>query len=123
MTDSKTVLNDLIHEWKGLGGRCQEMGLAFYRAVYDMQTDGKFYFLCAGSDGQDGPTDAAGVIVENMTKDCDPNQQILKQSDIDLRNHNSHHFFKTYYNKWFVKTGITGTNVMDIYCLYPCPSP
>lgn len=93
------------------------MCLTFYRQLYDKQINGKIYLLCAGTDGQDGPTDVAGVIVENVSKSDDPNEQILRQSDIDLTNHNSYNFFKNYYNNWFIKTGISGTNVMDIYCL------
>ena len=95
-----------------MGGRCQEMGLAFYQTV-GKHCNQKLYLLTAGTDGQDGPTDVAGVITDNVCQ----NEDFLNKCDIYLKNHNSYEFFKHYYSDWFVKTGITGTNVMDIYCL------
>lgn len=92
------------------------MGLAFYRALSDKSCPQKLYLMCAGTDGQDGPTDAAGVVVENI----DPNvesKDVLRESVSDLKNHNSYHFFANHYNNWLIRSGITGTNVMDIYCM------
>jgi glycerate 2-kinase len=92
------------------------MGLAFYHKLFGQNLSQKLYFLCGGTDGQDGPTDAAGVIVENMDQLKD-SEEIFKQSAIDLENHNSHEFFAKYHSNWLIRTGITGTNVMDIYCM------
>ena len=49
----------------GLGGRCQELALAAAR-VLDGQPE-CLALLAAGTDGRDGPTDAAGAIVDGKT--------------------------------------------------------
>ena len=49
----------------GLGGRCQELALAAAR-VLDGAPAG-VALLAAGTDGRDGPTDAAGAIVDGGT--------------------------------------------------------
>ncbi len=101
-----------------MGGRCQEMGLAFYQTVYNCEYKGKLFLLSAGTDGQDGPTSVAGVIVENISTCDHSNGELFKQSTNDLINHNSHNFFRNNYSDWFVDTnGVTQTNVMDIYCM------
>jgi len=97
------------------------MGLAFYQTVYNVECDGKLFLMCAGTDGQDGPTSVAGVIVENISDSHHIKEQLLQQSNTDLVNHNSHNFFRNNYMDWFVDTGgVTGTNVMDIYCMIKC---
>jgi hydroxypyruvate reductase len=45
----------------GRGGRCQELALA---AALDLRPDERLTVLAAGTDGTDGPTDAAGAIVD-----------------------------------------------------------
>jgi len=91
----------------GLGGRNMELALAFA-----METDGVkgVVLLSAGTDGTDGPTDAAGAIVDGETlKDA-------KASGIDpasyLKNNDSYNFFKKIDS--LLITGPTGTNVMDL---------
>ncbi|XP_054157679.1 uncharacterized protein C13B9.2-like [Oppia nitens] len=116
LAGGETTVN-MTESNSGLGGRCQEMGLAFANRSYKCDSGGKMYFLCAGTDGQDGPTDVAGVIAESGLKSMDPSGQLAKQLDIDLKNHNSYEFFNKFFSNWFIKTGISGTNVMDIYCL------
>lgn len=92
----------------GKGGRNQELVLS---ALCEMKNE-KFEFLIAsvGTDGTDGPTDAAGAFV---------NQTIISRSvelsinpNSFLENNNSYNFF----NKidGLIKTGPSGTNVMDI---------
>ena len=91
----------------GLGGRNTEMALAFAMAIEG--TSG-ITFLSAGTDGTDGPTDAAGAIVDGQTipkaraLDLDP-QSFLDDND-------SYHFFEK--AGGLFKTGPTGTNVMDL---------
>ena len=46
----------------GLGGRCQELALAAARALAGAPP--VVALLAAGTDGRDGPTDAAGAIVD-----------------------------------------------------------
>lgn len=92
----------------GVGGRNTEMALAFALAI--AQTDG-ITFLAAGTDGTDGPTDAAGAIVDGRTipdaraKDLSP--------EVHLSRNDSYNFFKE--AGGLVITGPTGTNVMDLY--------
>jgi glycerate 2-kinase len=91
----------------GKGGRNTEMALAF---GIEIKGASGITFLSAGTDGQDGPTDAAGAITDgNMFDDAvsmglDP-LQYLKRND-------SYHFFKK--SNGLVITGPTGTNVMDV---------
>lgn len=91
----------------GLGGRNMEFALAF--ALEIAGTDG-ITLLSAGTDGTDGPTDAAGAIVNGQTikkaktKGLDPL--------VYLEHNDSYIFFKNI-GELFV-TGSTGTNVMDI---------
>lgn len=91
----------------GLGGRNMELALAF--AIEIEGFDG-ITLLSAGTDGTDGPTDAAGAIVNGETAIK------AKAIGIDpgayLRNNDSYNFFKKI-DGLFI-TGPTGTNVMDI---------
>lgn len=69
--------------------------------------------LCAGTDGTDGPTDAAGAVV-----DADSVREALRQGDSPrnyLENADSYRFFETYGGH--ILTGNTQTNVMDIIIL------
>jgi len=92
---------------KGKGGRNTELALVFALEVAGMEG---ITFLSAGTDGTDGPTDAAGAIVSGETI------QKAKLLNLDpeayLVNNDSYTFFsKT--GEIFI-TGPTGTNVMDL---------
>nr|XP_002131365.1 glycerate kinase-like [Ciona intestinalis] len=99
----------------GKGGRNQEMTLSALVELQDLfqhMSGVNVCFLSAGTDGQDGPTDAAGAVFST-----------LDYSDIDiviakehLIRHDSYNFFKHHY-KELVTCGMTGTNVMDIHIL------
>jgi len=67
-------------------------------------------FLSGGTDGTDGPTDAAGAIVDSTTiKKATASG--LNPVDF-LKNNDSYHFFQKTGD--LLKTGPTGTNVMDL---------
>jgi glycerate-2-kinase len=51
----------------GMGGRCQELALAFAEATAGAAAFERIALLAAGTDGRDGPTDAAGAIVDDRT--------------------------------------------------------
>jgi len=91
----------------GRGGRSQELALA---AARDLQGSEYATLLAAGTDGRDGPTDAAGAVVDGTTWERisaagrDPEQ--------DLRHHDSYAALDA--AGALIKTGPTGTNVMDI---------
>jgi len=89
---------------KGLGGRNQEFVLA---AAMALEGCGPFTIFSAGTDGLDGPTDAAGAIADERT-------QMLNARKF-LDNNDSYHFFEK--RDALIKTGPTGTNVMDVRIL------
>ena len=92
---------------KGLGGRNQEFVLA---AAMDIDGLDKLVVLSAGTDGSDGPTDAAGAIADGET--ISRAKQLNLNSLKYLQNNDSYHFFEKLDD--LVKTGPTNTNVMDI---------
>lgn len=93
----------------GLGGRNQELALRMAVALKDIDHD--LVFLSAGTDGIDGPTDAAGAVITNRTF------QDALESDINpeqyLANNDSYHFFKKVGGH--IKPGPTGNNLMDLH--------
>jgi len=95
---------------RGKGGRNQELALACAIAIDGW---GGISLLSAGSDGTDGPTDAAGAIVNGTT--CKRARQTnLYPRDFLLAN-DSYTFFESLGD--LLKTGPTRTNVMDIICM------
>lgn len=94
----------------GLGGRNQELALSSALLIKDC-IDTCIFSI--GSDGTDGPTDAAGGYVDNQTYD------ILKEKGISindiLENNDSYNCLKMCDGLIF--TGPTGTNVNDISIL------
>jgi hydroxypyruvate reductase len=91
----------------GQGGRNQEFALA---AALDIAGLKDVVILSAGTDGTDGPTDAAGAIVDGST---------IARARLDaaayLANNDSYHFFENLGD--LIKTGPTGTNVADVRIL------
>jgi glycerate 2-kinase len=91
----------------GKGGRNTELALAFGMAIRDVPG---ITFLSAGTDGTDGPTDAAGAIVSG--------DMIAKASALGMEHqdylfrNDSYTFFQSI--DGLIMTGPTGTNVMDI---------
>jgi len=92
---------------KGLGGRNQEFVLA---AAIDIDGLENVVILSGGTDGTDGPTDAAGAIADGMTK----NRALEKGMTAEqyLQENNSYNFFKPLED--LLITGPTYTNVMDL---------
>ena len=91
----------------GKGGRNTELALAFALEIDGIQGT---TLLSAGTDGTDGPTDAAGAIVNGDTI------QKARSLSLDpvayLKNNDSYNFFSKIGE--FLITGPTGTNVMDL---------
>jgi hydroxypyruvate reductase len=92
---------------KGLGGRNQEFALA---AAIDIADIERIVILCAGTDGTDGPTDAAGAIANTHT--CKQALSIGLDPKKFLDENNSYHFFEKLGD--LLITGPTNTNVMDL---------
>ena len=91
----------------GLGGRNQELALA---AAWDIRGIKNTAVFSVGSDGTDGPTDAAGGYVDGDTLDA------LAKQGTDyaetLENNDSYHALKAVGG--LIMTGPTGTNVNDV---------
>ena len=92
---------------KGKGGRNQEFVLAAAIAIAGLEN---VVILSGGTDGSDGPTDAAGAFAEGDTIQRAKNQG-LDAKDF-LRNNDSYSFFQPLGD--LLKTGPTFTNVMDL---------
>ena len=94
----------------GLGGRNQEMALA---AALGMEGLPGVWFGAMGSDGTDGPTDAAGGCATGETakrmRDCGVDGKAA------LENNDAYHALLASGNLLF--TGPTGTNVNDVAVL------
>ncbi|MGZ5031362.1 MAG: glycerate kinase type-2 family protein [Methylobacter sp.] len=103
----------------GRGGRNQEMALAFALAAEQNGLTGNWAFLSGGTDGRDGPTDAAGGIVDNNTV------KRMTQAGINpillLDNNDSYTALKA--SDDLMNTGATGTNVADLQILLIQPEP
>lgn len=94
----------------GQGGRAQEFALA---AAHEIAGLRNVWMIGCGTDGTDGPTDAAGAVVNGETRhsarllDLDP-ERLLREND-------SYRFFRQVGGH--IITGPTGTNVNDLYFL------
>lgn len=92
----------------GTGGRNQEMALA---AAIELAGLPGLGVLCCGTDGTDGPTEAAGAWADGRTA---PRARSLGlDPEAFLADNDSHSFFRQ--AGGLVVTGPTGTNVTDIY--------
>lgn len=103
----------------GKGGRNQQLALEYSKVMHQLKVNlnnFEIYFLSAGTDGIDGPTDAAGAIgylsliteAENEGLDVD---YYLKTND-------SYNFYRKFKKgALHVITGHTNTNVMDIHLI------
>ncbi|WP_417385035.1 glycerate kinase type-2 family protein [Gimesia sp.] len=93
----------------GKGGRNQELVLAAMERLWDESLSG-FCILSGGTDGEDGPTDAAGGILDELSlkraheRGLDP--------ALYLRDHNAYPILAA--TGSLLKTGATQTNVMDL---------
>jgi len=91
----------------GKGGRNQEFALA---AAIKMVGMSNTIVLSAGTDGSDGPTDAAGAIADETTLQRSIDAGLTPQQYLD--NNDSYNFFDRLNDLY--KTGPTNTNVMDL---------
>ncbi|NXL31524.1 GLCTK kinase, partial [Glaucidium brasilianum] len=112
----------------GKGGRNQELALRVGLGLHRAQaTEGyrrqqpltgrcEIIFLSGGTDGQDGPTEAAGAF-------CSPElvDEALQEgldAEAFLSNNDSYTFFSQFQGgRHLLVTGLTGTNVMDIQAI------
>ena len=96
------------------GGRNQELGLIAAMKLKESNTR-DVVLISVGTDGTDGPTDAAGAVVDGGSVDrIDALSSYTAETA--LKNHDSYHYLSQESDA-LVKTGPTGTNVADIACL------
>jgi hydroxypyruvate reductase len=93
---------------KGKGGRCQEMAM---HAAKELRESTRLCFFAVGSDGTDGPTDAAGGIVDGRTFG------IIEKYEPGFEGYlsNNDSFNALRLSDSLIVTGPTGTNVNDLY--------
>lgn len=91
----------------GRGGRNQEFALAAASGLQDL---GACSLASIGTDGVDGPTDAAGAIVDSTT--MSRARALALDAGAALRAHDAYPFFQALGD--LVVTGPTGTNVGDL---------
>ncbi len=99
---------------RGRGGRNQQLVLAAYEMLRSMDlTDGQWQRLCilsGGTDGEDGPTDAAGAWIDATV------HRRAVELNLDVADHlscnNAYAFFHA--AGGLLLTGPTGTNVCDV---------
>ncbi|MEO6308143.1 MAG: glycerate kinase [Nitrospiraceae bacterium] len=95
---------------KGTGGRAQEFAAA---AALEIAGLAKVWVVAIGTDGSDGPTDAAGAVIDGHTVARAQGLSVdLKDA---LKRHNSYPALKRLHQ--LIVTGPTGTNVNDLYLL------
>jgi hydroxypyruvate reductase len=94
----------------GLGGRNQELALAFALEATRLGLPEGWALLSAGTDGRDGPTDAAGAIVDAGT--IERGQRAGLDAARCLEDNDSYRFLEA--SGDLLRTGATGTNVADI---------
>ncbi|MBD0315314.1 MAG: DUF4147 domain-containing protein [Nitrospiraceae bacterium] len=93
---------------RGRGGRAQEFAVAAALAIAGFPN---VWMAAVGTDGTDGPTDAAGAIVSGTTAER------ARSRNIDLRTalarHDTYPVLQAL--RCHIRTGPTGTNVNDVY--------
>ncbi|MGH0032065.1 MAG: glycerate kinase type-2 family protein [Myxococcota bacterium] len=99
----------------GRGGRCQELALA---AALGLDGVAGVCLLAAGTDGTDGPTDAAGAFADGGSCARGRAQGVDARACLDAND--SHAFFEA--EGGLLRTGPTGTNVRDLLLASVAPA-
>ena len=95
---------------KGAGGRAQEFAVA---AALEIAGLANVWVVAIGTDGTDGPTDAAGAVIDGHT--VTRAQRLSVDLKGALQRHNTYPALKRL--DQLIVTGPTGTNVNDLYLL------
>ena len=92
----------------GLGGRNQDLALRMVEKISGKQG---LLFIAFATDGEDGPTDAAGAVVDGFILKDSGNEKSLQLAS-HIKNNDAYPFFDKVGG--LIKTGSTGTNVNDL---------
>jgi hydroxypyruvate reductase len=95
----------------GLGGRNLETALGAVRSMAGVENS---VIITFATDGEDGPTDAAGAFVTGRT--FERGRSLGITPDSYLQNNDSYHYFEQLGN--LIKIGSTGTNVNDLNFIF-----
>jgi glycerate 2-kinase len=97
---------------RGLGGRNQQLVLAAAEYLADQPPDSArgLLLLSGGTDGEDGPTDAAGAILDETALAAAAARQLSPREY--LARNDAYHFFEPLGR--LLRTGPTHTNVCDL---------
>ncbi len=102
----------------GLGGRCQELALAAAGVLAALENDRAVVLLAGGTDGRDGPTEAAGAVVDRHS------WAAIRAQGLDparaLARHDAYPALARIGR--LLRPGLTGTNVMDIVVAVTAPA-
>jgi hydroxypyruvate reductase len=99
---------------RGRGGRCQEFALA---AALALEPDERLTILAAGTDGTDGPTEAAGAVVDAHTAHRD--EATARRARAALTDNDAYTFLRDVGD--LVVSGPTNTNLLDLYLAIEAP--
>jgi hydroxypyruvate reductase len=102
---------------RGRGGRCQELALA---AALELRPDDALVVLAAGTDGTDGPTDAAGAVVDAGT--IARGERAGRAARAALDDNDAYTFLSGAGD--LIVSGPTNTNLLDVYIVLhgDCPA-
>lgn len=100
---------------RGRGGRCQEFALAAAMAI---EGDEEITVLAAGTDGTDGPTDAAGAVVDGSTVNRGRQAGLDVQAALD--DNDAYRVLRATGD--LIVTGPTNTNLLDLYLVVHGPA-
>lgn len=95
----------------GLGGRNLEVALGAVKELSDLE---EVAFISLATDGEDGPTDAAGALVTGKTYHQAHNKR-MQLMDY-LEDNDSYYYFDSL--NALIKIGATGTNVNDLIFMF-----
>jgi hydroxypyruvate reductase len=95
---------------KGIGGRNQEITVGFARALHQAGLRFEGAFLSGATDGGDGPTDAAGGLIDRESW-----LRLVPLAEQALADNDTYHALEA--AGGLLKTGSTGTNVCDLQIL------
>jgi hydroxypyruvate reductase len=115
ITGGEPVVQLVPSEQRGMGGRNQQLVLAALARLVASQgrspnplTD--IALLAGGTDGEDGPTDAAGALID--VEIVESMHRLQVDPATFLANNDAYHFFKPLAG--LIQTGPTHTNVCDL---------
>jgi glycerate-2-kinase len=110
ITGGEPTVTLVPEERRGRGGRNQQLVLAALQRLEQSGVTGGAALLSGGTDGEDGPTDAAGAVIDERLMRSAPLDRAA-MADALARN-DAYSFFAE--RNGLIKTGPTHTNVCDV---------